>query len=372
MNWLIGALARGAVVVASLAATSAAMAQSYPTRPITLVAPFPPGASVDGMARITRDSLSEILGQTIVIENRTGAGGTMGANSVANAAPDGYTLLLTVNAPITMNSFMQKSYPFDPKAAFAPVTLAAETSLLLAVHPSVPANNVAELVAYAKSSIAKLSYGSAGMGSGHHITGELLKQKTGIDMNHVPYRGGGPAIREPVAGHIQISFGTPPSVLPKPPPAGYASSPLPRTSAFRICPTVPTIAETVPGVAIPITWLGLFGPCGDTEADRRQAQRRDAGDAQEARRHRQAQAAGADDDRRGTRCARREDQERAGVLRQDHTGARHPAGMTIVRRQTMKSAGRILSDPWGASSSSQLVGLPQAAAEPPASISRGL
>ncbi len=262
MNWLISALARGAVVVAALAATSAATAQSYPTRPITLVAPFPPGASVDGMARITRDSLSEILGQAIVIENRTGAGGTMGANTVANAAPDGYTLLLTVNAPITMNSFMQKSYPFDPKAAFAPVTLAAETSLLLAVHPSVPANSVAELVAYAKSSTAKLSYGSAGMGSGHHITGELLKQKTGIDMNHVPYRGGGPAIQDLVAGHIQISFGTPPSVLPQASAGRIRILATSEDKRFPDLPDVPTIAETVPGVAIPITWLGLLAPAG--------------------------------------------------------------------------------------------------------------
>jgi tripartite-type tricarboxylate transporter receptor subunit TctC len=262
MNQLISALARGAVVVAALAATSAAMAQSYPTRPITLVAPFPPGASVDALARITRDSLSEILGQTIVIENRTGAGGTMGASSVANAAPDGYTLLITVNAPITMNSFMQKSYPFDPKTAFAPVTLAAETALLLAVHPSIPAKNVAELVAYAKSSTGKLSYGSAGVGSGHHITGELLKQKTGIDMNHVPYRGGGPAIQDLVAGHIQISFGTPPGMLPQAAAGKVRILATSEEKRFPDLPDIPTIAETIPGVAIPVTWLGLLAPAG--------------------------------------------------------------------------------------------------------------
>jgi tripartite-type tricarboxylate transporter receptor subunit TctC len=262
MNRLILALARGAVIPAVLLAASVALAQNYPARPITVVAPFPPGASVDAMARITRDSLSEILGQPIVIENRTGAAGTAGANSVATAAPDGYTLLITVNAPITMNSFMQKSYPFDPKTAFAPVTLAAETSLLLAVHPSVPANNVAELVAYAKGSTAKLSYGSAGVGSGHHITGELLKQKTGIDMNHVPYRGGGPAIQDLVAGHIQISFGTPPSVLPQAAAGRIRILATSEDKRFPDLPDVPTIAETVPGVAIPITWLGLLAPAG--------------------------------------------------------------------------------------------------------------
>src|SRR5262245_3659332 len=142
MNWLISALARGVAVAIAFLWAVDALAQTYPARPITVGAPLPARASADGVAGMPRDSLSELLGQPIVIENRTGAGGTMGANTVATAAPDGYTLLITVNAPITMNSFMQKSYPFDPKAAFAPVTLAAETSLLLAVHPSVPAKNV--------------------------------------------------------------------------------------------------------------------------------------------------------------------------------------------------------------------------------------
>ncbi len=130
------------------------------------------------------------------------------------------------------------------------------------MHPSVPANNVAELVAYAKSSTAKLSYGSAGMGSGHHITGELLKQKTGIDMNHVPYRGGGPAIQDLVAGHIQISFGTPPSVLPQAAAGRIRILATSEDKRFPDLPDVPTIAETVPGVAIPITWLGLLAPAG--------------------------------------------------------------------------------------------------------------
>jgi tripartite-type tricarboxylate transporter receptor subunit TctC len=262
MNWLIGVLARALFAVAALVVGSAAVAQDYPARPITVVVPFPPGASNDALARITRDSLSEILGQPIVIENRPGAGGSTGAGSVANAAPDGYTLLIAVNAPITMNSFLQKNFPFDPKTAFAPVAHAADTTLLLAVHESVPAKTVTELVDYAKKNPGKLSYGSAGVGSGHHITGELLKQKTGIDVTHIPYRGSGPAIQDLVAGHIPISFGTPPAILPQAAAGKIRIIAVAEDRRFPDLPDVPTIAETVPGVSIPVTWLGLLAPSG--------------------------------------------------------------------------------------------------------------
>jgi putative tricarboxylic transport membrane protein len=262
MTWLMAGLARATIAAAAVLSATAAFAQAYPTRPITVVAPFPPGASVDALARISRDSLSELLGQPIVVENRPGAGGSTGSGLVANAAPDGYTLLITVAAPITMNPFLQKSFPFDPKTAFAPITLAAETCLLLAVHPSVPANSVVELVAYARGSTGKLSYGSAGVGSGHHITGELLKQKTGIDMIHVPYRGGGPAIQDLVAGHIPISFGTPPGMLPQAAAGKVRLLATSEAKRFADLPDVPTIAETVPGVTIPATMMGFLAPAG--------------------------------------------------------------------------------------------------------------
>jgi tripartite-type tricarboxylate transporter receptor subunit TctC len=262
MHRLIDALARALLALATLVVAAPALAQDYPTRPITVVVPFPPGASNDALARITRDSLSEILGQPIVIENRPGAGGSTGAGSVASAAPDGYTLLIAVNAPITMNSFLQKNFPFDPKTAFAPVAHAADTTLLLAVHESVPAKTVTELVDYAKKNPGKLSYGSAGVGSGHHITGELLKQKTGIDVTHIPYRGSGPAIQDLVAGHIPISFGTPPAILPQAAAGKIRIIAVAEDRRFPDLPDVPTIAETVPGVSIPVTWLGLLAPAG--------------------------------------------------------------------------------------------------------------
>ncbi len=227
-----------------------------------MVAPFPPGASVDALARITRDSLSELLGQPIVIENRAGAGGSTGAGTVANAAPDGYTLLITVNAPITMNTFCRRTSRSTRARRSRRSRSPPKPRCCLAVHPSVPAQNVAELVAHAKASTGKLSYGSAGVGSGHHITGELLKQKTGIDMNHVPYRGGGPAIQDLVAGHIQISFGTPPAVLPQSSAGRIRILAVSEDKRFPDLPDVPTIAETVPGVTLPITWLGLLAPAG--------------------------------------------------------------------------------------------------------------
>jgi tripartite-type tricarboxylate transporter receptor subunit TctC len=241
---------------------AAAQAQSYPTRPITIVVPFPPGASTDFTARLLRDPLSEALAQPVTIDNRPGAGGTTGTSAVAYAVPDGHTLLVTVNAPVTMNMYMQKNFPFDPKTAFAPIATMVDVVLALAVHSLLPVKSVAELIEYAKKNPdKKLSYGSAGIGSAHHIAGELLKQKTGIDMLHVPYRGGGPAIQDLVAGHIPISFGTTPAVLPQANAGTIRIIALAEEKRSPDLPDVPTVAETIPGV-VTATWVGLFAPAG--------------------------------------------------------------------------------------------------------------
>src|SRR5215813_2507135 len=173
-----------------------AAAQDYPNRAITLIVNFPPGGSTDAMARIIREPLSQALGQNIIIDNRGGAGGTTGAAAVANAKPDGYTLLLSVNSALTTNRYLQKNFPFDPKTAFAPITLTSDVALVLAVHQSLPVPDVTGLIEYARKNPGKLAYGSAGIGSGHHICGELLKQKAGIDIVHVPYRGGALAMQD--------------------------------------------------------------------------------------------------------------------------------------------------------------------------------
>jgi tripartite-type tricarboxylate transporter receptor subunit TctC len=239
----------------------AACAEDYPNRPLTIVVSFPPGASTDAAARLTREPLVEALGQSVIIDNRAGAGGTIGSAAVANAKPDGYTLLITVNPPITMNMYMQKSFPYDAKTAFAPISLMADSVLVLAVTASLPVHNVAELIDYAKRNPGKLSYGSAGIGSGHHIAGELLKQKTGIDMVHVPYRGTGPAIQDLVAGNIQVSFGTTPAVLPQANAGTIRILALAEAKRHPDLPGIPTIDETVPGV-ITNTWVGFFAPAG--------------------------------------------------------------------------------------------------------------
>jgi tripartite-type tricarboxylate transporter receptor subunit TctC len=253
--------ARAAITTAALllAAITTTAAQDYPVRPITMVVPYPAGALTDAGARLPRDAMSAALGQPVVIENRPGAGGTTGAAFVANAAPDGYTLLTTVSAPMTLNRFLQKNFPYDPLTAFAPVSLVAESYLLFAVHPSLPVQTMAEFIDYARKNPGKLAYGTSGIGSAHHIAGELLKRKTGIDMVHVPYKGGAPSMQDLIAGNIPVAFATPPAALPQA-QAGRIRV-LATTRAERIpdLPDVPTIAETVPGV-VTMSWIGLFAP----------------------------------------------------------------------------------------------------------------
>jgi tripartite-type tricarboxylate transporter receptor subunit TctC len=248
-------------LLAVIALTVPVSAQDYPARPITMIVGFPPGGSTDATARILQDPLNQALGQNIIIDNRGGAGGTTGAAAVAGARPDGYTLLFSVNAALTMNMYLQKSFPFDTLKAFAPITIASDVVLVLVVNSALPVKTVPELIEYAKRNPGKLAYGSSGVGSGHHICGELMKQKTGIDMVHVPYRGGAPTMQDLVAGNIQVAFGTLPSVLPH--VANGSIRMIAAAEAKRLAdyPDLPTINETIPGV-INIGWNGLLAPAG--------------------------------------------------------------------------------------------------------------
>jgi len=250
---------------AAITGPLAAAADDYPNRSITLVVNFPAGGSTDAMARILREPLSQGLGQSIIIDNRGGAGGTTGAAAAANAKPDGYTLLLSVNSSLITNKFLQKNFPFDPRTAFAPITLTSDVALVLAVHPSLPVHGVSELIDYAKKNPGKLAYGSAGIGTMHHIIGELIKQKTGIEMVHVPYRGGAPLIQDLIAGNVKVSFNTLPTALPQAQAGMIRIIAVAEKARLPELPDTPTIDETIPGV-INIGWNGLLAPAGTPAA----------------------------------------------------------------------------------------------------------
>jgi tripartite-type tricarboxylate transporter receptor subunit TctC len=237
-----------------------ARAQTYPTRPIQMIVGYPAGGPTDALARVLAEELRSRLGQPVVIENRPGANGTAGAVSVVNAAPDGYMLLTTPSAALTVNPYFQKNFPFHPLTALAPITLAVVITVVLAVHPSVPAKNMVELVEYARKNPGKLSYGSPGIGSGPHLVGELLKQKTGIDVAHIPYRGFAPAIQDLVAGHIPIAFGGSTVVLPQAAAGNVRILAVVDDKRAADLPDIPTIAETYPGIAMPFNWFGVFAP----------------------------------------------------------------------------------------------------------------
>ncbi len=248
------------VVIASLAALSApALAQRYPSQPITFVAPYPPGAATDSLARMLQSGIGNALGQPIIIENKGGAGGVVGSNFVVRAPADGYTLLVTVNAPIVMSPFLQASFPFDPAKALVGVAKVAETFLVLAVRKDLPINSVADLIRLAKEKPGTMTFGSAGVGSAHHIAGEILNTNAGIKVTHVPFQGGGPALQNLLGGHIDMSYATLASILPS-----VASGEVKLVAAAepkRIAelPNLPAINETVPGVET-TTWVGVFAP----------------------------------------------------------------------------------------------------------------
>jgi tripartite-type tricarboxylate transporter receptor subunit TctC len=188
--------------------------QDYPTQPVRLVVPYAAGGGTDAMARYFAKGLEQRLGQPFIVENRGGSGTTLGAGYVARAAPDGYTIMLGTSSTYAIAISVYKKVPYDPTKDFAPIAMVAEVPFVLIVHPSLPVNSVMDLVRLAKSKPGTLNYASAGTGAQHHVSAELLKAMTGIEMNHVPYRGGGPALQDVVAGHIPIMFGDAGQVLP--------------------------------------------------------------------------------------------------------------------------------------------------------------
>jgi tripartite-type tricarboxylate transporter receptor subunit TctC len=260
----MAALGRAIAVAASISAAGAfqpAQAQTYPTRPVTIVSAQAPGGASDTLARLIGEPLQAALGQSIVIDSRPGAGGNIGAAFAARAPADGHTLLIGTDAMMTSNVHLFRSMPFDPVKDFAPITNAGANIITLAVNSAVPANSTAELIAYAKSKPGSLKFGSSGIASPHHLAGELLKQRTGIDIVHVPYRGGALSANDLVGGHIEMAFLSYSSAAPLVPTGKIRILAVVERTRYSAIPEIPTVAETVPGFEMS-SWLGFFAPAG--------------------------------------------------------------------------------------------------------------
>jgi tripartite-type tricarboxylate transporter receptor subunit TctC len=223
------------------------LAQDYPSRPVTIIVPVAAGGSIDYLARLIGQKLSDRLGKPFVVENKPGAGMVIGATAAARALPDGYTMLMATSTPLAINVTVHKALPYDPMKDFVPVAHVANSPFTLAVNLSVPVNSVPDLIKYAKDNPGALSYGTAGPGSPHHLFAELLKTETGIQMTHVPYRGNAPAITDLIAGHIQVMFSDP-SGVPVIREGKVRPLAVSTTDRLPALPDVPPLAEAgVPG-----------------------------------------------------------------------------------------------------------------------------
>ena len=247
---------------ALFAAAFAADGQSYPGRPIRVIAPFPPGASIDIVARTIGQKMSESMGQPFVIDNKAGASGAIGTEFLARAAPDGYTIGIGNPSTHVLPIALKKKIAYDGVKDFTPVGAIAKNILAIAVHPSLPVKSIRELVDYARSNPGKISYSTPGNGTSHHLIGEMLNEVAGIDMLHIGYRGGGPAVTDLLSGQVPAGVASLTSVTP------YVKSGRTRVIAilddrrYADLPDVPTGIESFPGFEAKASWVGMFGPAG--------------------------------------------------------------------------------------------------------------
>ena len=254
----------GAVCVIGLclASLESARAQAYPVKPVRMIVPFPAGGATDIVGRLVAQKLSEAWGHQVIVDNRGGAGGTIGSEVAAKSPPDGYTILVGTSSTHAVAPSLYSKLGYDPVRDFAPVTLIANATILLAVHPSVPAKNVRELIALAKRQPNALSFASSGNGGISHLVGEHFKSLAGIEMLHVPYKGDTPALVDLASGQVHLMFGTAVSFLPYVKSRRLNALAVTNPKRSPIVPEVPTVAESgLPGYEV-ILWHGLIGPKG--------------------------------------------------------------------------------------------------------------
>ena len=255
MRAIIGALA----VLGALAAP--ATAQSWPDKQVNFIVPFSAGGTTDLFGRLLANHMQQKFGKPFIVENRAGAGGNLGAAAVAKAAPDGYTFLVGTVSTHAINPFLYSKLPYDTVKDFQPVSLIARLPNILVVHPSLPANNVAELIAHLKANPDKLSYGSSGAGTSIHLAAELFKIRTGTTMTHVPFRSSGDIMNNLTGGHINLAFDNITLAWPQVQAGRLRALAVSSTERSAIAPDVPTVADTIPGFEA-TSWHGVFAPAG--------------------------------------------------------------------------------------------------------------
>jgi tripartite-type tricarboxylate transporter receptor subunit TctC len=253
-------------VAAALAVPLNGFAQTYPFKPVRVVIPYPPGSTPDIVGRTLSTRLQEALGQPFVVENRTGAGGNIGADAVAKAPADGHTLLIGINGPAAINKFLYKGLSYDSDRDLSPISLLATSPQMLVTTPAVPAGNFRELVEYVRAHPGKLSYGSVGSGSASHLTMELLKSDARLFIVHIPYRGFPPAVTDMLAGNIDTMFAIIPAVLPQVRAGRLKALAVTGLKRSQLAPEVPSVAELGYPQLESLAWIGLLAPAGTPPA----------------------------------------------------------------------------------------------------------
>ena len=243
-----------------------AWAQAYPNKPIRIVVPFPAGGATDILARAVAQKLTEAWGQPVIVDNRPGAGGNIGSELVAHSAPDGYTLEMGTVGTHAINASLYSKMPYDHIKDFAPVILVAGVPNVLEVNPSLPVNSVQELIAYAKANPGKLNFASSGNGTSIHLSGELFKVMTGVQMTHVPYKGSAPALQDLIGGQVQLMFDNLPPSLPQIKSGKLRALAVTSATRSSALPDIPTVAESgLPGFEAS-SWFGILAPAGTPPA----------------------------------------------------------------------------------------------------------